>query len=169
MNENRYAQLIRLTAVLVALLLWLISVLFSVDGFNFILPKYRWMGYLLALAVTIIELVFNEEGMRHSLTLVTVGLLSYLYGMATNVIGVWVAQGSPDPTTNPFAMIFPIVLGIFLEISPEPLLVWGLVGSGVRDLLGHLIANNRLYDNYDANSLAVPRTDERQPVTKEEW
>lgn len=142
MNERRYTQLIRLTAILVALLLWFMSVQFSVDGFNFVLPKYQWMGYLLALAVTALELVFNEEGMRHSLTLVTVGLLSYLYGIITNVIGVWVAQGSPDPLNNPLAIVFPALLGFFLEVSPEPLLVWGLIGSGVRDVLAHLMGDS---------------------------
>ena len=164
MNEQRYGQLVRLLAVLVALLLWFISVQFSVDGFNFILPKYRWMGYLLAIAVTVIELVFNEEGMRHSLTLVAVGLVSYLYGILTNVVGVWAAQGSPDLTSNPFAMLFPALLGFFLEVAPEPLLVWGLVGTGVRDLLGHLVGAR------DANALRRERTqDDTFSGPRQEW
>jgi hypothetical protein len=140
LNERRYTQLIRLTAILVALVLWFISLQFSVDGFNFIVPKYQWMGYLLAVSVTILELVFNEAGMKHSLTLIAVGIVSYLYGIATNITGVWVAQGSPDLTGNPFAILFPALLGFFLEVAPEPLLVWGLVGSGVRDLLTHLVS-----------------------------
>jgi hypothetical protein len=141
MNEKRYEQLIHLLAAGVAILLWFISVQFSVDGFGFILPKYKWMGYLLALSITVIELVFNEEGMSHSLTVVAIGLLSYLYGIVTNVIGIWVAQGSPDPSGNPFMMIFPIVLGFFLEVAPEPLFMWGLLGTSARDLLGHLFGN----------------------------
>ena len=168
MNERRYAQLIRLTAILVALLLWFMSVQFSVDGFNFILPKYQWMGYLLAVAVTILELVFNEEGMRHTLTLVAVGFLAYVYGVVTNVLGVWVAQGSPDLTQNPFAMLFPALLGFFLEIAPEPLLVWGLIGTGVRDLLAHLVANGGSDDGRG------PRRREHAPEEtfsgpKQEW
>ncbi len=151
MNEQRYGQLVRLTAVLVALLLWGISVQFSVDGLDFVLPRYRWMGYLLALAVTVIELVFIEEGMSHSLTLVAVGLLSYLYGIVTNIIGIWVAQGSPDLTANPFALLFPALLGFFVEVSPPPLLAWGLIGTGVRDLLGHLVGGkySSQYDELD--------------------
>lgn len=138
MREKRYGQLIHLMACAVAVLLWFISVQFSVDGFNFILPKYKWMGYMLALSVTIIELVFNEEGMKHSLTVVAVGILSYLYGIVTNIIGIWVAQGSPDPGANPIVLMFPVVLGFFLEVAPEPLFIWGLLGTGMRDLLGHL-------------------------------
>src|ERR671939_546845 len=114
MTEKRYEQLIHLLAAGVAVLLWFMSVQFSVDGFAFILPKYKWMGYLLAIAVTVIELVFNEEGMNHSLTVVAVGLLSYLYGIITNIIGIWTAQGATDLTGNPFTLVFPIVLGFFL-------------------------------------------------------
>lgn len=140
MTERRVNQLIRLGAAVVALMLWFVSVQFSVEGFNFVLPKYRWVGYLLAIAVTMIEIVFNEEGMRHSLTIVAVGIVSYFYGIATNVLGIWVAQGSPELSENPIALVFPIVVGFFLEVAPEPLLMWGLVGTGVRDVLGHLFA-----------------------------
>ncbi len=142
MNEKRYEQLIHLLACGVAVLLWFISVQFSVDGFNFILPKYKWMGYLLALSITVIELVFNEEGMQHSLTVVAIGLLSYLYGIMTNIIGIWVAQGSPDATANPLMLLFPVILGFFLEVAPEPLMLWGLLGTGMRDLLGHLFGSS---------------------------
>ncbi len=138
MTEKRYEQLIHLLAAGVAILLWFISVQFSVDGFNFILPRYKWMGYLLALSVTVIELVFNEEGMQHSLTVVAIGLLSYLYGIMTNIIGIWAAQGSPDLNASPLMLLFPVILGFFLEVAPEPLFLWGLLGTGMRDVLGHL-------------------------------
>lgn len=142
MNEKRYEQLIHLLAIGVALVLWFLSVQFSADGFKFVLPNYAWVGYVLAISVTIIELVFNEEGMRHSLTLVAIGLLSYAYGIVTNILGIWAAQGSPDIAANPVAILFPLILGFFLEVAPEPLLLWGLMGTGARDLLEHLISGN---------------------------
>ncbi|MBI4674017.1 MAG: hypothetical protein HY741_20415 [Chloroflexi bacterium] len=142
MTEKRYEQLIHLLAVVVATVLWFISVQFSADGFKFVLPRYAWIGYVLAIAVTVIELVFNEEGMNHTLTLVTVGLLSYGYGIVTNIIGIWAAQGSPDLAANPLALLFPALLGLFLEISPEPLLFWGLIGTGARDFLAQLLNSN---------------------------
>lgn len=141
MNEKRYEQLIHLLAAGVAIVLWFVSVQFSVDGFKFALPHFAWIGYVLAISVTVIELVFNEEGMQHSLTLVAVGLLAYLYGVVTNIIGIWAAQGAPDIATNPIAIVFPAVLGFFLEIAPEPLLLWGLMGTGARDFLEHLISS----------------------------
>ncbi len=149
MREKRYEQLIHLLACGVAVLLWFISVQFSVDGFAFILPKYRWMGYLLALSITVIELVFNEEGMKHSLTVVAIGILSYLYGIVTNIIGIWAAQGSQDASANPIILMFPVVLGFFLEVAPEPLFIWGLLGTGMRDLLGHLFGNASDKEAYD--------------------
>ncbi|HZQ11107.1 MAG TPA: hypothetical protein VFD70_31340 [Anaerolineae bacterium] len=141
MTEKRYEQLIHLLAIGVAIILWFISVQFSANGFNFVLPRYAWVGYVLAISVTVIELVFNEEGMNHSLTIVAIGLLSYLYGIVTNIVGIWSAQGSPDFASNPISLVFPVVLGLFLEIAPEPLLLWGLVGTGARDFLAHLLDN----------------------------
>lgn len=143
MNEKRYEQLIHLLAIGVAIVLWFISVQFSADGFKFALPRYAWVGYVLAIAVTVIELVFNEEGMNHSLTIVAVGLLSYAYGIVTNILGIWAAQGSPDIAANPVAIVFPALLGFFLEIAPEPLLLWGLMGTGARDFLSQLINSNK--------------------------
>ncbi len=143
MNEKRYEQLIHLLAIGVAIVLWFISVQFSADGFKFALPRYAWVGYVLAIAVTVIELVFNEEGMNHSLTVVAVGLLSYAYGIVTNILGIWAAQGSPDIAANPIAIVFPALLGFFLEIAPEPLLLWGLMGTGARDFLSQLINSNK--------------------------
>ena len=99
------------------------------------------MGYALGIAVTVLQLVFAEEGMKHSLTLVVVGLLAYFYGIMTNVFGIWVAQGSPDLASSPMSVLFPTVLGFVLEVTPEPLLLWGLVGTGVRDALGQLFGN----------------------------
>ncbi len=142
MTETRYAQLVRIMAVAVAGMLWFMSILFSADGFAFIMPHYKWMGYALGIAITVLELVFAEEGMKHSLTLAAVGLLAYIYGVTTNIVGIWAAQGSPDFMQNPAQLIFPLLLGLVLEITPEPLFIWGLMGTGVRDVLGHLFATN---------------------------
>ena len=141
MTEQRYTLLIRVSAVAVAIIFWIISVVFSADGFNFIMPHYRWMGYLLAISVTVLELVFVEEGFEHSPTVAAVGLLAYLYGVVTNVIGIWTAQGSPDASLNPLVLVFPVILGLLVEIAPEPLVLWALMGTSARDVLGRIFAN----------------------------
>ncbi len=148
MTEQRYAQLIRMLAVAVAVMLWIMSIQFSAGGFNFVMPHYIWMGHALGIAITVLELVFAEEGMKHSLTLSAVGLLAYIYGVVTNVVGIWVAQGSPDASQNPLVLLFPILLGFFLEVTPEPLILWGFMGTGVRDALGQIF--NQGGDNREA-------------------
>ena len=142
MTEQRYSLLIRVGAVSVAIIFWIISVVFSADGFNFIMPHYRWMGYLSATSVTVLELVFVEEGFEHSPTVAVVGLLAYVYGVITNVIGIWTAQGSPDASANPLVLVFPVILGLLVEIAPEPLVLWGLMGTSARDVLGRIFASN---------------------------
>jgi hypothetical protein len=112
------------------------------------MPHYIWMGYALGIAVTVLELVFAEEGMKHTLTISAVGLLAYVYGIFTNIIGIWVAQGSPDPSQNPGVLLFPAILGFFLEVTPEPLILWGLMGTGVRDALGQIFHQGNSTEAY---------------------
>ncbi len=142
MTEQRYSLLVRMGSVAVAIVFWFISVIFSANGFNFIMPHYQWMGYVLALSVTVLELVFVEEGFEHAPTVATVGLLAYIYGVVTNVIGIWTAQGAPDISTNPMTLLFPMLLGFLVEVAPEPLILWGLMGTSARDVLGRIFANN---------------------------
>ncbi len=148
MTEQRYSQLIRMMAVAVAVLLWIMSIQFSAGGFNFVMPHYIWMGYALGIAITVLELVFVEEGMKHTLTISAVGLMAYVYGVVTNIIGIWVAQGSPDPTQNPVILLFPTILGFFLEVTPQPLILWGLMGSGFRDALGQIFSQGNGKEAY---------------------
>jgi hypothetical protein len=120
---------LRWIAAATAIGMWALSVKFSKDGFNFTVPDMAWAGTLLALFVTAIQLVWNKEGANGNLTLMAVGVAAYLYGIYTNVMGIMSAQGLTDVSSQPLSMVFPLILGIFLEITPEPLLVWGLIGS----------------------------------------
>lgn len=139
MTEEKYQQMIRLLAIVTAVALWIISAIFSVDGFAFVVPKYAWMGYVLALVITSMELIFAEKGGAHTLTIVLASLGSYLYDIGTNVIGIYAAQGAGDLRQNPLLILFPLLLGIFLAIVPEPLLLYGLLGKSTRDVLLHLL------------------------------
>lgn len=129
MNKGTYMMFLRWIAAATAIGMWALSVKFSKDGFDFTVPDMAWAGTLLALFVTAIQLVWNKEGANGNLTLMAVGVAAYLYGIYTNVTGIMAAQGITDITSQPMSMLFPLILGIFLEITPEPLLVWGLIGS----------------------------------------
>ena len=149
-KDRRYNKIVRILAVVTAIVLWGISIQFSANGFNFQVPGYKIVGYLLGLAVTVIELVFNEDGQEHTITLLSVGILAYIYGVYTNIYGLWIARGSPDVLNNPVALGLPVILGLMLEIIPEPLLLWGM-GLRVRDVIGHIFGDKGNATNHRSN------------------
>lgn len=136
-----WKKFVRFAACGAALAFWLISIQFSKNGFGFNVPNLAWIGYVLGVGVTIIELVFNNDGKKHTLTLFIAGILAYLYGVYTNVVGFWLAQGSPplgdDPLFALGKLLLPIGFGLFIEIVPEPLFLWG-IGKDGGDVLGHI-------------------------------
>ena len=129
MTKDTYLVILRIMGVFVALALWVVSMTFSISGFNINLPEYAWVGFILGMSVTIIELIWNKQGANTNLTLMLVGILAYIYGVYTNVIGIMAAQGLDGGIMNNMgASLFAFVLAIVLEITPEPLFVWGLTG-----------------------------------------
>src|SRR5512146_588904 len=137
MSREGYVKMLRGIAIVTALVMWVVSNLFSIDGFSIQMPGKEWMGVMLALCITAIELIWNEEGRSHNLTLLVVGLLAYTYGVFTNVAGIVNIQ-RVDLLVEPWKIVFPFVLGFFLEITPEALFMWGLIGVVHRDFLGQL-------------------------------
>jgi hypothetical protein len=117
-------KLYRILAALAAIGVWGVSVTFSMDGFAFLMEnqKYSTIGLVLALTVTVVELVWSHDKNQSGLGLAAIGLACYAYGIITNVIGVNQARGTEG--WQPFS----IALGLFLEIAPEPLFVWAVYG-----------------------------------------
>jgi len=140
MSRQNYLLLLRVVSVIVASTLWLISITFSVDGFNFQVADMAWAGWFMGFAITAIELIWNKQGANTNMTIILIGVFAYLYGVVTNIMGVLDAQSVTEITTNPMGAIFAGILGFFLEISPEPLFVWGLVGvSDMGDVISTLM------------------------------
>lgn len=131
MTREQYQIILRLLAALTAVALWGVSVYFSADGFGIKVPSVAWIGIILALSITVIELVFNREGFNHNYVLIIAGVAAYAYGIYTNIIGIQAAQQSQEWT-------FPVILAVFLEIVPEPLLVWSLMGVTSDDVISKL-------------------------------
>lgn len=131
MTESHYDTLKRIGSVIVAISLWFLSLRFSVQGFSIQVPNLVWAGWVLGFAVTVIELIFTSENRGRNITLTVIGIAAYTYGIWSNVVGIYASRGAaPDIggylNTN---MVFSIVLGLILEIAPEPLFLWGLLGS----------------------------------------
>lgn len=146
MQDRRYKMwrvALKGSGIVIAVLLWLASIQFSADGFNVNLPGYKWMAYLGGIAVTVIELIFTEEGFNHTLTMSALGLAAYVYDIVTNIMGIAAAQRLSidllnDPMGSLVKLAFPITLALILSISPEQLFLWGIIGTGYHDLLGQI-------------------------------
>jgi len=146
MTLEVYNKMLRVLGTIMAVVFWVVSMNFSYDGFNINVPNMAWVGIVLAVGVTVVQLIWNKQGMGDNLTLAVAGLMCYGYGIFTNVSGILNAQGYSWATVgeNPFSVAFPAVLGIFLEVVPEPLLVWGLVGmTGGGDFLSNIFGTAR--------------------------
>jgi len=141
-DEKSIRATFRLIGFLAAVGMWIISIYYSVDGFNITIQHMAWVGIAMGLIVTAIELVWNEEGVRKSFTLKIGGVCAYAYGIYTNIAGLAHAQGLGDLGAAPEKYLFPLILGILLEVMPEPLLVWSLSESVAHgDFLGNLFGS----------------------------
>lgn len=133
-NRGSYEAILKILAVVSSIVMMFISAQFSVDGFAFQNPDKIYIGWMLAVILIIVEMIFNnanslgdahdpQEARRMTILLVA-GLVAYGYGIATNISGILHSGRMPD---SPFDYIVPIALGLFLEIVPEPLMVWALL------------------------------------------
>lgn len=141
MNIEVYRKLVRIAAGMMAVMFWGLSVYFSQGGFGVAMPEMAWIGWVLALGVTVIEIVWNIDGFGHNLTLMIIGLAAYAYGVWSNIIGIMAVQGVNINEMDAgwlIKIIFPVLLGIALEIAPEPLLLWSFVGAHQEDLLSNV-------------------------------
>lgn len=129
MNEGHYDTLKRVASVLVAVCLWFLSVQFSVAGFSIQVPNLVWAGWVLGFAVTVIELIFTSQNRGRNMTLTLLGIIAYAYGVWSNVAGIYTSREGESGVIVTTSLIFSIILGLVLEISPEPLFLWGILGS----------------------------------------
>jgi hypothetical protein len=105
------------------------SVVFSSKGFGFEMGnELVWMGTLLAVMVTCMEIIWNHEARRMSAVMYAAGLLAYIYGAWANINGIISLRGGVDVLNDPMSLLLPLILGLFVELVPEPLLVWSITG-----------------------------------------
>lgn len=141
MDKNDYNKLLRVLGLLASVSLWALSVYFSSKGFGFEMGgELAWIGVVLALVITILQIIWNHEARRANLTIFVVGLVSYLYGIWANVSGISGLRGDISMLSDPLGFLFPLLLGLFVEVVPEPLLVWSITGEwSTGDFFGNLI------------------------------
>jgi len=140
MNQLRRLDGRHKLAVLAAVVCWGLSMWFSYMGFAVGNDKLLFVGWLLAGVVTVVELVFNSQTKKLSLTLIVVGILCYGYGIWTNITGFWDLQHPGEPfVVFQIKSVMPIFVGLIMEVLPEPLFMWGSGAKMDGDPIGNLI------------------------------
>jgi hypothetical protein len=137
MNYHRVKHLfIGLTGMAI----WFAAFRFSVNGFSFEMREWEWVGYVFGFGVTALELAFSSEISNRgtNFTIYMAGVASYVYGITTNVIGIWIAKGNSDLSglldpNNFVEIVFVLIVAIIGEVAPEAMVVFAL---GIDNLNG---------------------------------
>ena len=149
-KKDKYSGMKRLLAIVAAIGLWSVSMYFSYKGFEFESTSILWFGIVMALVVTVVELVFNTKISKLNPTLLGAGILCYLYGTYTNITGFYVLQhGELAGFFSGTNWLIPCFAGIVSEVLPEALFAWGIGAQDEGDLVGNL---SELFDVSDKPS-----------------
>lgn len=131
-----------------AIALWAVSIYFSYTGFNFIVGRGIVIGLVLALAVTVVELIFTTDISHLNMTLFIFGILAYGYGVYSNVAGIISYMGGISPSAGLNAYIFPSLVGLFIEVVPVPLFLFGTGSISEGDFVGNIVKGSKLMDKW---------------------
>jgi hypothetical protein len=104
-----------------------LSILFSMLGLSMSTEvTWAWLvGLLMAMGITIIQLVGNSAGKKDTIFTV-VWIASYIYGITANVMGITGLMSGVSPV---FMYMIAVPMGILIEIVPEKLLIISLGGD----------------------------------------
>lgn len=154
MNDGLYVVIKRILAVGVAVALWFLSLQFSVAGFSIEVVDMAWAGWILGFAVTVIELIFTSENRGRNLTLTFLGIGAYMYGVWSNIVGINASRGVDGFSVG---FLFSVAIGLILEIAPEPLFLWGILGGDTAegDIVGTI---SDIWTNARKRPVGRPRT-----------
>lgn len=139
MEQGDMNRALRRIAVVMGVILLLISIHWSQDGFNFSVAGDSGgtlsaivFAYAIAVAVTVIQFVFSTNLRELNPSLIVFGLLAYAYSIFTNYQGIIHYQG------NEPSHVMAAILGFAMDGVPEPLIAWGLMESLSGDFVGNL-------------------------------
>lgn len=135
--NDKYLRTKKFFAKLLGIAVLVVSFQFSAAGFGFRNPDAEWVGWVLAIAVTVAQLIFNTRVKDLNWTIVVMGLMSYLYSIYTNISGFYVYTGNEFAWN--FTAIIPVLSGCFMDIFPEMALAWGFDASTEGDMIGNIV------------------------------
>lgn len=136
-DVDLYEMITRFGGVVLAVLLWGISMRFSVDGFKISVQDDAWIGWVLGLMVTYLQIMFNRGAPNKTLHIA--GVVAYAYGMSTNLIGLFELRGGALATwetlsANPLSGLLQVgvvlTLAAAVEVIPEHLIIYCIRQDG---------------------------------------
>lgn len=111
----------------------LISYNFSVVGFGFHLTGYAWLGLFTAGMVTILQFILRYSYNTIGVVLMSLGLASYAYSIATSYVGFWIAGGRANFEADPIGgLVIPLSLAVLFDVAPEFVIYWSIKGESER-------------------------------------
>lgn len=139
---DKYSRLKILLAKFMGLAVLIVSMQFSQNGFGFKDQNIFYVGWVLAIAVTVVQFVFNSKVKNLNWTITVLGIMAYVYSIWTNIIGFYKYQGKilTFETLLSFDAILPVFASAFMDIFPETILAWAFNVSSDGDLIGNIIA-----------------------------
>jgi len=158
-TADKYLKTKIFMAKLTGIAVLVVSMQFSQNGFGFKDEDIALAGWVLAVAVTVAQFVFNSRVRNLNWTITFLGIVAYVYSIWTNLIGFYNYQGKTLnlDTFLDFSALLPVFASAFMDIFPEAILSWAYNSSGEGDLIGNVLAvtndPNSIFSKNQNNSI----------------
>jgi hypothetical protein len=140
-SDGKFTNLKRWLVGLSGIGVLYVSIIFSKEGMQ-IQGQYAWMGFVIAIALSCAEFMFNSNFESLNWTIFVVGIAAYAYSIWTNITGFYVNRQMVGTLFTQFDLTN-LFGGIFLDVYPEVAIAWALKESKIGDLIGNAIKTAR--------------------------
>ena len=141
-SADKYLRTKIFLAKITGIAVLVVSMQFSQNGFGFKGEDIAMSGWVLAIAVTVAQFVFNSRVRNLNWTITVLGIMAYDYSIWTNIVGFYAFQGKVVTVDMllTFDAILPIFASAFMDIFPEAIISYAFNASGEGDLIGNVMA-----------------------------
>ena len=132
-------KVLKILATVLGIGLLAMSMGWSKDGFKFDFAegvasdRAALYGYVLAASATVLQFIFSTTYRELNLTLLGLGIVSYVYSIGTNLSGITAMQGRESANAMGW------ILSVIMDVAPEPMIAWGLGQSLTGDVIGNIV------------------------------
>ena len=118
------------------------SIVFSILGFGAKNTAMSWIALALSLAVFTVQMVFQTKYEHLNPTILVLALLSYVYSIGTNFLGLYIMQAEQFYGWKAFLdggdAWFKLIAAAFIDIYPEAMLTWAISQRSGEDLVTNI-------------------------------